>query len=254
MRDQRNRDDELAAQLRNAIRAESRKFWSLLVMFLIWSAIFVGILKFHLPLESGGMAALAVLILWIVAMFRFTGDSLPADGHYSEEVLRRTIDDQHRRWRWFYAFIFAFVGGCAIATSFMLVHPFLGLAHPSAGHALSRLNPLVAALARTDPAVMAPAMYLIMAAVVAALQVCFGPGFLKGAYRRALNDELTRAMQRSAAMSGYLFCVVAMCAVFGAMVFRPQWGLIAMPGAIGASVILPGLYFLFLQWRSERDG
>jgi hypothetical protein len=91
-------------------------------------------------------------------------------------------------------------------------------------------------------------------AVVAALQVCFGPGFLRRASRRALNDEHTSALQHSAAMFGYLLCVILMCAVLAVLAIRPQWGLVVMPGAIAAAVILPGLYFLIQQWRAGRDG
>jgi hypothetical protein len=105
-----------------------------------------------------------------------------------------------------------------------------------------------------DPVAAVFAMNLAGIAVVAALQVCFGPSFLTRTYRRILNDELTRAMQRSAAMFGYILSVVAMCLSLGAATIRPQWGLAAMPGAIAASVILPGFYFLILQWRAGRDG
>jgi Na+/H+ antiporter NhaD/arsenite permease-like protein len=91
-------------------------------------------------------------------------------------------------------------------------------------------------------------------AVIAVLQVCFGPGFLTRARRRALNDEHTRALQHSAAMFGYPLCVILMCAVLCAMAIRPQWGFVVTPGAIAAAVILPGLYFLIRQWRAGRDG
>jgi hypothetical protein len=91
-------------------------------------------------------------------------------------------------------------------------------------------------------------------AIVAAFQVCFGPGFLRGARRRALNDEHTRALQHSAAMFGYLLCVILMCAVLVALAIRPQWGLVIMPGAIAVVVILPGLTFLVRQWRAGCDG
>ncbi len=111
----------------------------------------------------------------------------------------------------------------------------------------------ISAGASPPPLVAVLAVYLVMAAIRAAFQACFGPAFLTGAYRRALN-ELTRAMQCSAAMFGYPVSVVAMCAVFAAMMIRPQWGLAAMPGAIGAAVILPGLYFLVRQWRAGRNG
>ena len=102
--------------------------------------------------------------------------------------------------------------------------------------------------------VLVVVMDLALFAVVAAFQVCFGPGFLKRAYRRALNDEHTRALQRSAAMFGYLLCVILMCAALCILTIRPQWNLLIMPGAIAAAVILPGLYFLIRQWRAGRDG
>jgi hypothetical protein len=246
----RNRDDELVARIRSSIRTEGRVYWSLLVMVLTVSSLFVGILEFHLPMESTGIVALAVLLIWIAVVFRYINTVQPVAGPYDEDILRRTIDDQHRRWRWRYTFVFILIGGLAA----MITHVVLLLAgHPPArsgpllvGHPLLIPGPLIA--------VVITAVDLAIFAVVAAFQVCFGPGFLTGAYRRALNDELTRAMQRSAAMFGYLLCVILMCAVLGAMAVRQQWGLVVMPGAVAAAVILPGLYFLILQWRAGRDG
>jgi hypothetical protein len=237
MIDQRDNDDELVAQVRRSIRIQGRVFGSLLVMFLSVSAIFLGILKFHLPRESAEIAALIVLLIWITTVFRFLRTAPLAGGPYSEEVLRRTIDDQHRRWRWFYVFTFLNVVIYTIPVS-------LALAFPGARHA-----PLGA-----DPVAAVFSMNLAAVAVFAVLQVCFGPSFLTRTYRRILNDELTRTMQRSAAMFGYIFSVVLMCLALGAATIRPQWGLAAMPGAIAAAVILPGLYFLILQWRAGRDG
>ncbi|HEX3674868.1 MAG TPA: hypothetical protein VHU87_11390 [Rhizomicrobium sp.] len=237
MIDRRDNDDELVAQVRRSIRIQGRVFGSLLVMFLSVSVIFLGILKFHLPKETASIAALIVLLIWITMVFRFLRAAPLTGGHYSEEILRRTIDDQHRRWRWLFVFIFINVVAYAIPIS-------LWLALPAARHMPSGI----------DPAAAVFAMNLAGVAVFAALQVCFGPSFLTRTYRRILNDELTRAMQCSAAMFGYVLSVVAMCLALGAATIRPQWGLAAMPGAIAASVILPGLYFLILQWRAGRDG
>ena len=227
-------DDALVARIRSSIRAEERFYWSLLIMLLAWSAIFAGVLQLHIPLQTGGFAALAVLIAWLVAAFvsRSGNTIAPARADYSEDILRRTIDDQQRRWRWFYAFVFVFVGGFAVATSLALLRT------DRTGHILA----------------LTWAPDLIMAAAFAAFQVCFGPSFLTRAYRRALNDELTRAMQRSAAMFGYLFSVIALGVLLVASLIRPQWGVAAMPGALAAAVILPGLYFLFLRWRAGGDG
>ncbi len=237
MIDQRDNQDELVAQVRRGIRIQGRMYGSLLITFLIVSALFLGILEFHLPLQSTGFAALAVLLIWIAMVFRWRR-AVPATGSdYSEEILRRTIDDQHRRWRWLYAFAFLNVVFYAIPVS-------LALALPGARHLPWGANPVAAVFS----------MNLAGVAVFAVLQVCFGPGFLTRTYRRVLNDELTRTMQRSAAMFGYILSVVVMCLALGAAAVRPQWGLAAMPGAIAASIILPGLYFLILQWRADRDG
>jgi hypothetical protein len=136
-----------------------------------------------------------------------------------------------------YTFVFIIVGGLAA----MITGSVLFLA----GHHLVRSGQMVSVLV-----VVADLAFF---AVVAAFQVCFGPGFLTRAHRRALNDEHTRALQHSAAMFGYLLCVILMCAVLAIMAIHPQWGLVIMPGAIAAAVILPGLHFLILQWRAGRE-
>ena len=91
-------------------------------------------------------------------------------------------------------------------------------------------------------------------ALMNALIVCFGPTFLNGPLRRALRDELTRAQQHRAAMFGYILSVIAMCGVLVTQLYHAPWGLVALPGTIAAVVILPGIYFLILQWRAGRDG
>lgn len=230
--------DDLAARIRANIRAEERFGWSLLGAFAIISALFIGVLEFHMPMQTTGMVALAVLLVWIVLVFRIQGALRPVAGPYNEETLRRTIDDQHRRWRWLYIFIFIMVGGMAAMTTAMAL--FL------AGHHPARSDAMVS--------VLVVVIDLAFFAVMAAFQVCFGPGFLKRAYRRALNDEHTRALQRSAAMFGYLLCVILMCGILCVLTIHPQWDLLMMPGAIAVAVILPGLYFLIRQWRAGRDG
>jgi hypothetical protein len=237
MIDQPDNDDELVAQVRRSIRIQGRMFGSLPITFLIVSGLFLGILEFHLPKESAGIGALAVLLIWIAMVFRFLRAAPLTGGPYSEEILRKTIDDQHRRWRWLYVFTFLNVVLYAIPVSLALIFP--GARHTPLG---------------TNAVAAVFSMNLAGVAVFAVLQVCFGPAFLTRAYRRVLNDELTRAMQRSAAIFGYVLCVVVMCLALGAASIRPQWGLAAMPGAIAAAVILPGLYFLILQWRAGRDG
>jgi hypothetical protein len=250
MIDLQHHDDELVAHIRGNIRAEGRMFGSLLITVLIVSALFVGILEFHLPMESTGMAALAVLLIWIVFVFRIQATVRPIAGPLDEKILRKTIDDQHRRWRWMYTFNFIVIGiSAAMITAVVLLlagHPPARPGPLFAGHPLPIPNPMVS--------VLIVVVDLAFFAVVAAFQVCFGPGFLSGARRRALNDEHTSALQHSAAMFGYLLCVISMCTVLCAIAIRPQWGLVMMPGAIAVAVILPGLYFLVRQWRAGRDG
>ncbi|HEY2069473.1 MAG TPA: hypothetical protein VGG48_07965 [Rhizomicrobium sp.] len=250
MTSRQDRDDRLVGQIRSGIRAEGRVFGSLLIAALLIAAISFSAWKFHLPVQTAGLAALSVLILWIVFVYSVVRAVPPGSGNYDEAILRRTIDDQQRRWRWYFLFMFIVIGClAAVITGTVL---FL------AGHSPAKSGPLFVGHSMLIPgpqaSVLGVAVDLALFAIVAAFQVCFGPGFLAGARRRALNDEHTRALQHSAAMFGYLLSVIVMCAVFGAMAIRPQWGLVAMPGALAASVILPGLYFLILQWRAGHDG
>jgi hypothetical protein len=229
-------DDDRVAKIRNNIRIEERIAWSSMLAFAIIFALFLGALEFHMPMESTGIAALIILLVWIVMVFRIQAAVQHVVGPYDEKILRKTIDDQHRRWRWIYIFIFILVGGLAamITGSVLLL----------AAHPLARPGSMAGILI----------MDLACFAIMAALQVCFGPGFLRRASRRALNDEHTSALQHSAAMFGYPLCVILMCAVLVVMALRPQWGLVIMPGIIAVAVISPGLYFLIRQWRAGRDG
>ncbi|MGA9797350.1 MAG: hypothetical protein WBQ17_17640 [Rhizomicrobium sp.] len=251
MTDRRDSEGELVAQIRGTIRAEGRMYWSVMIAFLIISVLFLGIQEFHLPLESTGIAALGVLLIWIALAFRIQTTVRPIAGSYDkEELLRKTIDDQHRRWRWMYTFVFIMVGSMAAmitcAVLFIASHQRAISGPPVTGRP--------ALVPGATVSVLSVVVDFAFFAVLAAFQVCFGPRFLTRARRRALNDEVTRAMQRSAAMFGYLLCVISMCAVLAIMTIHPQWGLVTIPGTIAAAVILPGLYFLIRQWRAGRDG
>ncbi len=245
MTGRQDNDDRLVGQIRGRIRTEGRMFRSLFIVALIMAAIFYGGWKFHLPIQTSGTAALSVLILWIVYAYVVIRAVPPVIGDYDDAILRRTIDDQHRRWRWAFFLTFLLTGGLTAAI-YLLPDLMSYLLHRRqlAAPATFGFNPGNATLM----------MYLAITAVFAAFQVCFGPRFLTGRYRRALNDEVTAAMQRSAATFGYLLAIAAMAGILCASAIRPQWGLAALPGALAASVILPGLYFLTLQWRAERDG
>jgi hypothetical protein len=227
--------DEVA-QVRGNIRAEGRIGWSLLIAFLVVSALFLGIAEFHLPMESTGIVAFAVLLVWLAVAFLAQRKMVPRAGRDNEEILRKTIDDQHRRWRWYFALAFLLIAFLASMSSFVALTLPLS-AHP-----------------KISPVTLGTSANLMLWAVVVAFQVCFGPSFGKRNYRRAVNDELTRALQGKAAMFGYLLSIVMMSVALGITAMRWQWGLAAMPAAIAAVVILPGFYFLILQWRAGRDG
>lgn len=227
--------DEVA-QVRGNIRAEGRIGWSLLVAMLIVAALFLGIAEFHLPMESTGIVAFAVLLAWLAIAFTAQRKMVPRAGYENEEILRKTIDDQHRRWRWYFTFAFLLIGFLAFMSS------FVALTLPLSTH------PKISSLT------LATSANLMFWAVVVAFQICFGPSFGMRNYRRAVNDELTRAMQNKAATFGYLLSIVMMSVALAITSIRWQWGLAAMPVVIAAVVIVPGLYFLTLQWRAGRDG
>jgi hypothetical protein len=235
----REEDGATVARVRNNIRIQGRIAWSLLATLAVMSAMFVAVLEFHMPLDNASLVVLGVLLLWLAIAFYSGRSFAPGADDQDERILRKTIDDQHKSWRWRYALIFFIVTAFAGLVTFAL--SLSGLHHT---------------MVSGDPASAGTSINFAWFAILAALQICFGPDFgvRSRAYRRALNDELTRMMQRRTAMFGYVLCVVVLCTLLGVTAFRPQWGLVAMPGAIAAVIVLPGLYFLVLQWRAGRDG
>jgi hypothetical protein len=65
---------------------------------------------------------------------------------------------------------------------------------------------------------------------------------------------LTRAQHAKVAQFGYLLAVIEMCVILAAAAYRPLWGIASLPFAVSAAIMLPGVYFLILQWRAGRDG
>jgi cation transport ATPase len=88
----------------------------------------------------------------------------------------------------------------------------------------------------------------IFTAMLGVFVVCFGP-------IRMLSDELTRTLRARAAKLGFLLAVPGMSAVYLISLYKPEWGTVAAPPIIAAAVVLPALYYVFLDWRSGcRDG
>lgn len=147
----------------------------------------------------------------------------------SECILRKQIDVYHRRWRYIY-----------ILMVYLMFEQGIGLTLPHFR------NPGANAHAWITPAVF------VFTASMSALLVCFGPGFLHASQRRALNDELTRALRARAALFGYLIAVTGLGAAYLAFLYKPLWGAALLPPLLATAIALPALIFVFLEWRADR--
>lgn len=235
-------DEEIVAAIEKRSRIETRLMWTILALFAVMIAILFGGRTLHLPMELTGGIAFALLLVWVYFMFRTVShlSVLPQPAHeFDENILRKTIDIQHRRWRWvFILLFFALIQFAVQLTESVLRN--IGTAVPMSSE--ERFG-----------SVFFAGIFAFFALLVM-LQVCFGLNFFVRSYRHAVNDELSRAQQHRAAMFGYILSVNAMCGVMVTQIHHAPWGLVALPGTIAAVVILPGIYFLILQWRAGRDG
>lgn len=232
-------DEEIIAKMEKSSRAQWRLVRTSLFMLAGMVAILFGGMWLHLPMQLLGGVASALLLIWLVSVFRNRDYLPPPEAYFDETILRKTIDIQHRRWRWSFVLFF----GLIVEMTLQLTHNILRTSHAA----------LQAGYDEHFADIMVAGAFGFIA-LTTMLQVCFGPGFLMRYYRRALNDELTRSQQHRAAKLGYILAVVAMCAVLVAAMYRTSWGILALPGAIAAVIVLPGFYFLILQWRAGRDG
>lgn len=231
-------DEPMIAKMERAARAQARMMWTMLLTFALITAILAAGFVLHLRQQLVGGVAFALMLVWIVSVFLNRDHWVaPPDAFTDEDLLRRTLDAQQQRFRWMYVFLFILLVVFAVTTTVTILYP---------------LNIAVAHNIADRPEAIVFAIELSMFALLIALVVCFGPMFLKGPLRRALNDELTRAQQHKAATFGYILSVIALCAILIAQLFHASWGALALPGAVAAAVVLPGLYFLVLQWRAGR--
>ncbi len=224
----RKADHEIIARMERAARAQGRMLWTVMLAFAVIIALLAGGFVLHLPREVVGAPAFLVLLAWIVSVF-LNRDYLPpsADAFSDADLLRKTLDAQQQRFRWMYVFWFALLILFAAMTTMTILLP--------RNAAFARhLHDIV-----DRPGAMAPAIELSVFALLMALMVCFGPMFLKGPLRRALNDELTRAQQHRAAIFGYILSVIALCAVLIAQLVHASWAALALPGTIAAVIVLP---------------
>jgi len=126
---------------------------------------------------------------------------------------------------------------------------------------LALMIPLVLflSLAQPDlPTTRGPGMWytqisFVLIVLAAALMVIWGPGFLDPRYRRASNDEHSKALRGRAARFGYIVAIAALCAEFCISQFASVYAAEAIPLLIAVSITLPALYYVIADWRAEKD-
>ena len=91
--------------------------------------------------------------------------------------------------------------------------------------------------------------FLYAAVIVsAAVMACHGP-------RKALNDELTKALRRQSVMAGYFCLMFLLCGSFAVILFRPDLAVTILLWLMFAGAAIPLLGYTFLEWRAGRvDG
>jgi len=165
----------------------------------------------------GFVGAMSVAIL-IFAVVRYWTPRIEREPAF----LRKDMDNIHQRWRWLTLLL----------------------------SAVSVLNTNNFVFAPQDQGLFS-SVAVVFALFALALMVCFGPGFLSKAYRETLNDELMRTQRAKAARLGYLLALLGVAGLYFVQRDRPE---IAGPAAMAilcAICVIPALYFVILDWRSE---
>jgi hypothetical protein len=84
--------------------------------------------------------------------------------------------------------------------------------------------------------------------------VYLGPGFLSATVRRELNDEVTRSFRLRALQLGYFMLVTIALIFCVAELYYLQDVMRFLPLGLAAGVVVPSLYFVFLDWWASRSG
>jgi len=169
-----------------------------------------------------------VIILLIVTAFRIF--ARPPKEAMSKRILRKQIDDHQKRSRIFYILI------AVMALELGTLPLFPHFRNPGVNSTL-----------------WLPHASFVFVALMSALILCFGPGFLKAAFRNAVNDELTRALRARAIRLGFLIAVAGLGASYLAALYKPEWNVFVLSPVIASVIAVPALYFVILDWRAGRN-
>ena len=169
-----------------------------------------------------------VISLLIVLAFRIF--ARPPKEAMSERILRKQIDDHQKRWR----FLYILIAIMAIVLGTLPLSPHFR-------------SPGV------NSTLWLPHASFVFVALMSALIICFGPGFLNASFRNAMNDELTRALRARASRLGFLIAVAGMGASYLVALYKPEWSVFVLSPVIAAAIAVPALYFVILDWRAGRN-
>jgi hypothetical protein len=227
-------DEEIAAEERNRWRLLSR---TTVLGFLLWLAAALSLVLFfnfgeHLAAQIGipGLVVawfpLVILVLTWLLFLRYRKRFSPSPNSLRPGVQRRLVDDVTRRQR----------------------HIFVGLILLALYIAGNQHNP---------PEDSAQGFYtgLFLAFMaIAPLCIVFGPGFLNPRFHAANSDEMSRELRRRAVAIGYLTAMAAMGVDYLLYLFAPRFVETAFPFSMAAVFVIPATYFVWADWRSEREG
>jgi len=174
----------------------------------------------------------ALFLGWLAYVFLRLklGAPYPGLDIVDKEYLRKSIDFEQRRSR---------------ASLALLLWNLLVLAFVFTMTTLPRKHPVgFPPLIHTAFTLFAAAFVAL--ALVSVLILTYGD-------RRIVIDELSRAQRAKAAQLGHILAVTELAALLVVSTYRPQWVLTSLPLAIATVVALPGAYFIYLEWRSNRE-
>jgi len=223
-------DQEIIAQDERSRRAVFAIFAGFLVCVAIAILLFLAGGAHFISMWLVNVLGAALLLGWLLFAFMLAKSWTPPPAEaFGEEYLRKTIDLQHRQWRFQIISLLITLFAVAGVLTIVILHLYN-----------DRFSLSVVACEYT------------VLALLAVLTVSFGPAFFVPSRRRVLNDELTITQQEKATRFGFILAVIAMCGVLITTAYNPQWGITVLPSAIAVVIALPGFYFLILQWRAGR--